>query len=494
MNNIYITRWFSPSRIPLLLVLVCLRSVLVLAQCDATNPLTVPNSFFNSGYSGNGNFNAIVFGNFATSDGKVGGRLAVGGHFENTNIQVGENFTVGKEPPFPTTSDNLIVNGTITNTNGGIISVRGNAKYGAVAGTEPHHEDGEGANSVATELLDFVDLKTHYTAISDGYSIQTPSDGGASASVDEFGVLTLTGTNVTKNYIFTIDLIAPEPTITAIKFVNIPEGSGILINILNDGVIQFDGSLADEEMQDAHVHNTLFNFPNVQEVFINDFFFQGSVLMPRVSEVEVTDGEITGTLIIGGSVTQATRFNILSSCLTYPLPVTLAKFSAQKEGHTAVLSWQTTSDVNAAKFIIERSQGKNQTWQAIGVQDVQESDAALKSYTFTDANPLSKTNLYRLKMVDKDGSFAYSRLVEVYFEISDRINTYPNPASDQITLLTHQNQKIQSVVAVSLTGREYSARLIGGTAVDVANWPAGIYLLKLTTEDGVTTTKKIIKN
>lgn len=463
-------------------------SLTVVGQCNVSNSLTVPQPYFNSGYVGNGNFNAIVFGDYNTSDGKTGGRLAVGGDFNHSNVS--DTYDVGIDASSPIGSDNLIVNGELTNSSGGTVNVQGNAKYGSLAGTEPTHSGG--ANSVASGLIDFTGLLQHYNILSQTYEA-TPQTPSATVNATNTGSITLTGTGVIQNYVFNVTLPG-APQITDINFVNIPVGSTIVINILNAGAITISPAEGSLPMVSTYRDYTLFNFPNAEDVLINNFDFQGSVLMPVVETISVTEGDIAGVCIIGGTVTQATDFNIINSCLNTPLPVTLAKFSAKKEGNTALLIWQTTSDVNATKFVIERSQGKNKKWQAIGERNVQVSTASVKSYTFTDATPFSKTNLYRLKMEDKDGTFSYSRLEEVYFENTEGVKAYPNPATEMVSIMTDNGKKIQSVTATNLTGREYPAKLVDGTSVEIKSWPAGIYLLKLTTDDGVVTTKKVIKN
>lgn len=65
-----------------------------------------------------------------------------------------------------------------------------------------------------------------------------------------------------------------------------------------------------------------------------------------------------------------------------PLPVTLARFDAVKEGSTALLSWSTTEETNSDRFEVERSingkvwqkiatvkaQGESKVWQTIALQ------------------------------------------------------------------------------------------------------------------------------
>ncbi len=111
-----------------------------------------------------------------------------------------------------------------------------------------------------------------------------------------------------------------------------------------------------------------------------------------------------------GSTIQA-NFTIL---VENPLPVTLTSFIATKEGQTAQLKWSTTEETNSDRFEIERSQnGKN--WDLIGTQKSNGESTSLKNYTFSDVKPLNGENLYRLKMIDRDATYAYSRIQSLTF-------------------------------------------------------------------------------
>ncbi|WP_143828706.1 hypothetical protein [Dyadobacter fermentans] len=87
------------------------------------------------------------------------------------------------------------------------------------------------------------------------------------------------------------------------------------------------------------------------------------------------------------------------------LPVELVSFQAVKEGAVVQLHWETASEVNSETFVIMRS-ADGKKWSEIGsVAAAQTSNSHLQ-YKFTDAAPLAGENLYKLKMIDADGTFA----------------------------------------------------------------------------------------
>ncbi len=139
-----------------------------------------------------------------------------------------------------------------------------------------------------------------------------------------------------------------------------------------------------------------------------------------------------------------------------PLPVELSSFSASVVGNTVKLNWKTETEVNNYGFDIERSLpqplpkegafgtplplGKGQgdgLWTKIGFVNGNGNSNSPKSYTFTDTDVLSGKYSYRLKQIDNDGQFEYSKTIEVdlgapkKFELSQN---YPNPFNPTTTI------------------------------------------------------------
>lgn len=120
---------------------------------------------------------------------------------------------------------------------------------------------------------------------------------------------------------------------------------------------------------------------------------------------------------------------------TDPLPVTLATFSATKEGNTAFLQWKTTSESASSEFEIQHSLDGKQ-WQRIGSVAAAGESNSDKTYQFVHTEPVNgQNNLYRLKMIDIDGTFTLSKINALLFDQKNPGRIYPNPAaSGQLTV------------------------------------------------------------
>jgi hypothetical protein len=112
-----------------------------------------------------------------------------------------------------------------------------------------------------------------------------------------------------------------------------------------------------------------------------------------------------------------------------PLPVELSSFTSNVNGRDVSLIWSTQTEKNSDKFNIERK-SLNVTWESIGSVKASVLSNSPKQYSFTDKNLQSGKYQYRLKMIDNDGTFRYSSVVEAEvavpkdFELSQN---YPNP-------------------------------------------------------------------
>jgi uncharacterized protein (TIGR02145 family) len=110
------------------------------------------------------------------------------------------------------------------------------------------------------------------------------------------------------------------------------------------------------------------------------------------------------------------------------LPVELNLFTAVTIGRTIQLKWSTQTEKNSNKFEIERL--AYQTWVNIGSVKASVLSNSPKQYSFVDNNPQSGKYQYRLKMIDNDGTFEFSKIVETEVALPknfDLSQNYPNP-------------------------------------------------------------------
>lgn len=164
------------------------------------------------------------------------------------------------------------------------------------------------------------------------------------------------------------------------------------------------------------------------------------------------------------------------NCTT--LPITLASFSANATLSSVILSWNTSSEINAGHFVIEKSTNAKD-YATVGTVKASGNENG-SSYEFSDE--LNKGVVYyRLKMVDKDGSFTYSKEVMVRGERSNNISVYPNPVKDVMVISHSKSQAAANIEVFNTMGvRVLAAKSVAQTektSINVANLPAGNYIL-----------------
>jgi hypothetical protein len=113
---------------------------------------------------------------------------------------------------------------------------------------------------------------------------------------------------------------------------------------------------------------------------------------------------------------------------TTPLPIELLDFQVYQKESRVVLMWVTAREQDNHEFVIERStDGKE--YKDIATIDGQGTSAVIQNYEYTDANPFSGTNYYRLRQVDIDGTIDYSPVRSIKISMGGRLSVAPNPAA-----------------------------------------------------------------
>ncbi|MBI1344447.1 MAG: hypothetical protein GC171_16110 [Terrimonas sp.] len=182
---------------------------------------------------------------------------------------------------------------------------------------------------------------------------------------------------------------------------------------------------------------------------------------------------------------------------TSPLPVTLLNFDGQKSGKHIRLSWSTGSEQNAHYFLVEKSTDGS-SFFTIGKVSAAGNSNRLLNYDFTDTH-VNENNYYRLRMVDIDGHFIFSRTVLIRNPgIPQNLWLVTNPFQSQINLrLARQPLRDIRVELLNVSG----ARVYEGTygsatvlSIDVSRLglSKGVYLLR-TVVDGELFVNKLVK-
>ena len=118
-----------------------------------------------------------------------------------------------------------------------------------------------------------------------------------------------------------------------------------------------------------------------------------------------------------GALDNSTFDNINVQGTLVVLPVSLLGFSAMATGDQSLLTWQTSIDQYSGSFTIQRS-SNGANWQTIGAVVADANCSASCSYRFTDKQPLTGINYYRLAWASTTGQPQYSKVEAVSFSIN----------------------------------------------------------------------------
>ena len=163
------------------------------------------------------------------------------------------------------------------------------------------------------------------------------------------------------------------------------------------------------------------------------------------------------------------------------IPVTIIDFVAQKNKESVLLTWYATHETDFKDFNIERSIDGihfNKIGSIAGTN--------LANYSFSDNNlPNGSIVYYRLKMIDIDGKFQYSKTIAVRLNnnFSNAV-VYPNPTAGALNIKLLQALESNSVLQVTdMAGRKVKQQNITSgqlsISLDVKSLPEGRYFIKI---------------
>ena len=143
-----------------------------------------------------------------------------------------------------------------------------------------------------------------------------------------------------------------------------------------------------------------------------------------------TPGVASGTNPYTFTRTGITSFSPFSiSSATGVLPVNLISFSANKINNAVQLNWQVVSEKNISFYNVERSNDGS------SFENLTQLKPSGTNYSFIDQHPLAGTDFYRLKMMDADGKFTYSKVVAIKMNSKNvRLQIFPNPARNILNI------------------------------------------------------------
>ncbi len=203
------------------------------------------------------------------------------------------------------------------------------------------------------------------------------------------------------------------------------------------------------------------------------------------------------------TLNQASGAEATTNCAIVTTPIELVNFLVTPTNDKRnILDWITATETNNDYFEIQRSSNAY-NWITIGTQKGGGNSVTLKSYQFIDNEPFNETTYYRLKQIDFDKTFTYSKVVSVDMaSLPESIsNLHPNPTKDIVNFDWKASKKDNIIIElldykgeVVYNDLMQTEEGINSLMLDVSEYRNGIYLLKITSQsNGKSSVYKILK-
>jgi PKD repeat protein/photosystem II stability/assembly factor-like uncharacterized protein len=190
-----------------------------------------------------------------------------------------------------------------------------------------------------------------------------------------------------------------------------------------------------------------------------------------------------GSLQYDASVALSPLGQVVVSVENFLLPVELLSFQAGLNTRRQVeLRWQTATEAGTSHFEVQRFR-QGQAAEFVCRVEARSPSQSLQHYEALDPAPLSGLSYYRLRIVDFDGSEAYSEWRPILLHNSPgELRLYPNPvaSSGNLELFSSHTESMQFELFDASGRRVFTAQVPpGSSSLTLPALPAAWYSYRL---------------
>ncbi|MDE3213648.1 MAG: T9SS type A sorting domain-containing protein [Bacteroidota bacterium] len=232
----------------------------------------------------------------------------------------------------------------------------------------------------------------------------------------------------------------------------------------------------------------------------------GSFTLPSTGAFHVTNIKILisdGTVGGCGNDFSVDDIQVALCAQGGPTPVEFLGITANQSGNGIKIDWSTAQEFNSSSFEVQKSADGNGGWTSIATVAAAGNSSTLRHYEAYDPAPFNGANFYRLKQIDIDGNYTYSKTVMVSVSANQTsITVLANPFHDNLTLSfsSAANQQVYARL-FDMTGQQVAIEkwsVSAGTSSqgfsNVNGLQPGMYILHVSGQDGQTLlNSKVIK-
>lgn len=225
-------------------------------------------------------------------------------------------------------------------------------------------------------------------------------------------------------------------------------------------------------------------YPYTGEMNNQSFVLSTSGLAPTLLGIR-----IFGQIRINGNSWDASVVELMAE-YEGTLPITLKSFNIEETNCKATVKWATLSEVNVNEFQLQKStDGLN-----FVTASVQKANNYPSNYQNLVDLTAGITNYFRLKVLDKDGTFTYTDIKsEKCSNFNNGINFSPNPATTNVTIAdlnVGADIKVHNLSGLLVYNFKTESN---SHVIDVSNWIKGIYVISIMNGKEIITKKIIVQ-
>ncbi|WAC10807.1 T9SS type A sorting domain-containing protein [Dyadobacter pollutisoli] len=176
------------------------------------------------------------------------------------------------------------------------------------------------------------------------------------------------------------------------------------------------------------------------------------------------------------------------------LPVHLVSFDVGAEGSKVILEWKTSEEMGSDHFEIEKS-SDSRAWRSIGEVPAREYTSDNVYYSFTDPEPITGMVYYRLKMVDIDSTYAFSKIRNLQFDDEGEWAVFPNPlvTGESLSVLSGKQHEVNTISIYDLNGNLLRESCKPSKGLIEKDLLPGKYIVKIKLRDGTEKSLSFVK-
>jgi hypothetical protein len=202
-----------------------------------------------------------------------------------------------------------------------------------------------------------------------------------------------------------------------------------------------------------------------------------------------TPGAASGSDPYKRTATGVSSFSPFALGSNGALPVHLMTFGVTKDGKNVKIIWTTSDEINLTGYEVERSTDGIEFSKIIRVNAHRLETE--QTYETTDANPLAGRSYYRLKMINDDGTFSYSKVVKIEMDRAITTFIFPNPARRIIHV--QGAQQFRAIQLMDESGRVLKEwQKPSSDELDIGVVASGIYHLRMFSGNDIITERLVI--